>query len=343
VLQGLRRLYTLRGDRGDAQRAQKLAEQLLALAQGQNDTALLQEAHWAIGQTHFYLGEFEPARRHLEQSSAVYAPRSLNSQASRDAAGTQIACLVHNAHVLWVTGYPDQALETCKQALLIAHELSHPFTLAFAFFGMAQLNQFRREVPATLKQAEAMIALANEQDFPVWMEMGTLLRAWSLAMQGHPEEGLTQMRQSMANKPVGSFYAIRPWLYAMFVEAYGAAGQAEEGLGKVTEALTLVEKGSFHFYEAELRRLQGELLLMQSAPDTAGAETCLQQAFDFATRQQAKALELRTAMSLSRLWGQQGKKVEAHNLLTEIYDWFTEGFDTADLKEAKALLEDLSG
>jgi len=343
VLQGLRRLYTLRGDPGDAQRAQKLAEQLLAQAQRRNDTALLQEAHWAIGQNHCYLGEFGPARRHLEQSSAVYVPQSLNSQAGRDTAGTQIACLVHTAYVLWVTGYPDQALDTSGQALSLAHELAHPFTLAFAFYGMAQLNHFRREVQATFKQAEAMIAIADEQGFPVWMEMGTLLRAWSLAMQGHPEEGITQMRQFMANKPIGSFYAIRPWLYAMFVEACRAAGQTEEGLGQVAEAMTLVERGSFRFYEAELRRLRGELLLMQPTPDAAKAETYLQQALDLAAGQQAKSLELRAAMSLSRLWGQQSRKAEAHKLLTEIYDWFSEGFDTTDLKEAKALLDDLSG
>jgi predicted ATPase/class 3 adenylate cyclase len=342
VLQGLRRLYTLRGDPGDVQRAQKLAAQLLALARRQADTALLQEAHWAIGQTHCFLGEFEPARRHLEQSITVYAPQSLNSQASRDAAGTQIACLVHNAKVLWALGYPDQALETSEQALLLAHELSHPFTLAFAFFGMAELSQLRREVQATLKQAEAMIALANEQGFPVFMELGTLLRAWSLAIQGDSEEGITQMRQYMANKPVGSFYAIRPWLYAMYVEAYRAARQTGEGLSQVAKALALVEKSGFRFYEAELRRLHGELLLMQSVPDTAGAETCLQQALDLAAGQQAKSLELRAAVSLSRLWGQQNRKAEAQILLTEIYDWFSEGFDTADLREAKALLEDLS-
>jgi predicted ATPase len=162
-------------------------------------------------------------------------------------------------------------------------------------------------------------------------------------MQGDPEEGITQMRQYMANKPVGSYYAIRPWLYAMYVEAYSALGQTGEGLSQVAEALALVEKSGFRFYEAELRRLHGELLLMQSAPDTAGAETCLQQALDLAAGQQAKSLELRAAVSLSRLWGQQNRKAEAQNLLTEIYDWFSEGFDTADLKEAKALLEDLSG
>jgi predicted ATPase len=340
VLQGLRRLYALRGDRGDGQKARELGEQLLTLAQRQNDTALLQEAHWALGQTLYYLGELNPARTHLEQSSAFYTPQSLSSQVSRDAAGTQIACLVHMAWVLWALGYPDQALETSDEALSLAHELSHPFTLAFAFWGMAQLNQFRREVQATLERAEAAIALSNEQGFSLWVEYGTPLRAWTLVMQGNTEEGIAQIRQIMTNKPAVA-NAQWPIFYALLVEAYGAAGQTEEGLDMVTQALALVEKTGFRFYEAELRRLQGELLLKQAAPDRHQAETGLHRALDLARSQQAKSLELRAAMNLSRLWHHQGKKEEAYHLLKEIYGWFTEGFDTPDLQDAEVLLEEL--
>jgi predicted ATPase len=144
ILQGLRRLYTLRGDRGDAQRARELGEQLLTLAQRQNDAAMLQEAHWALGQTLYYLGELNPACTHLEQSSAFYKPQSLSSQVSRDAAGTQIACLIIMGWILWALGYPDQALETGDEALSLAHELSHPFTQAFALWGMAQCGKYRQ-------------------------------------------------------------------------------------------------------------------------------------------------------------------------------------------------------
>ena len=341
MLQGLRLLYALRGDRGDGQKARELGEQLLTLAQRQNDTALLQEAHWALGQTLFYLGELNPARTHLEQSSAFYTPQSLSSQVSRDAAGTQIACLFFTGWVLWALGYPDKALQTSDEALSLAHELSHPFTLAFAFWGMAQLNQFRREVQATLERAEATIALSNEQGFPVWVDYGTPLRAWTLVMQGNTEEGIAQIRQIMTNKPAGVTNAHWPGFYALLVEAYGTAGQTEEGLDMVAEALALVEKTGFRFYEAELRRLQGELLLKQAAPDSRQAETCLHRALDLARSQQAKSIELRAAMSLSRLWHQHGKKEEACRLLKEIYGWFTEGFDTPDLQEAKALLAEL--
>jgi predicted ATPase len=310
VLQGLRRLYALRGDPGDGQKARELGEQLLSLAQRQNDTRLLQEAHWALGQTLYYLGELNPARTHLEQSSAFYTPQSLSSQASRDAAGTQIACLFFTGWALWALGYPDRALETGDEALSLAHELSHPFTLAFAFWGMAQLNQFRREVQVTLERAEATIALSNEQGFPLWVEYGTPLRVWTLVMQGNTEEGLSQLRQIMTNKPAGIANAQWPNFYALLVEAYGAAGQTEEGLDVVAEALALVEKTGFRCYEAELRRLQGELLLKQAAPDSRQAETCLHRALDLARSQHAKSLELRAAMSLSRLWHKQGKKEE---------------------------------
>jgi predicted ATPase len=209
---------------------------------------------------------------------------------------------------------------------------------------MAQLHQFRRDVQATLEQAEATIALSNEQGFPVMVDYGTPLHAWTLVMQGHTKEGITQLRQIMANKLAGIDQSEWPMYYALLVEAYGAAGHTEEGLDMVAEALALVEKTGFRFYEAELRRLQGELLMKQTSPDNRQAETCLHSALEFARSQQAKSLELRTAMSLSRLWHRQGKKEEAHRLLKEIYNWFTEGFDTfdtPDLQQARALLEEL--
>ena len=342
VLQGLRRLYAARGDRGDAQRARELGEQLLTLAQRQNDTALLQEAHWALGQTLFFLGKLNTARTHLEQSSAFYTPQSLSSQASRDAAGTQIACLFYTGWALWALGYPEQALETSDEALSLAQELSHPFTLAFALRAMALLNQFRREVEATLKHVEAIISLANAQGFPVWVKFGTLLRAWTMVMQGKTEEGIAQIRQIMVNKPAFIPNALWPINYALLAEAFGTAGQTEEGLDMVAEALDLVERTSFHFYEAELRRLQGELLLKRAVPDGPQAEARLHCALDLSRTQQAKSLELRAAMSLSRLWHQHGKGAEAYNLLYDIYGWFTEGFDTVDLKEAKILLNELA-
>jgi predicted ATPase len=206
---------------------------------------------------------------------------------------------------------------------------------------MAQLHQFRRDVQATFERAEAMTALSNEQGFQVWVDLGTLLRAWTLVMRGHTQEGLAQMRQIMANKPIGPTNAMWTLIYALLIETYGAAGQAEEGLDTVEKALALVDKTGFRLYEAELRRLQGESLLGQAVPNGPQAESCFFHALELARNQQAKSLELRAAMSLSRLWHQHGKKEEACRLLKKIYSWFTEGFGTPDLQEARALLKEL--
>ena len=341
VLQGLRRLYALRGDQGDGQKALELGNQILTLAEQQNDTTLLQEAHWALGQTLFYLGQLSPARSHLEKSSGFYTPQSLISQVSRDAAGTQIACLAFSGYTLWALGYPNQALETCDEALSIAHKLSHPFTLAFAFISMAQLNQYMRKPQATLKWTDTTIAFAQEQGFPMLVEYVSPLRAWTLVMQGNIEEGMAQIQQIKANEPASVHNAHRPMLYAVLVEAYAAADQVMEGLDLLVEATEMVEQTGFRFYEAELYRLQGELLLNPTAPESRQAEDCLQRALDLARSQQAKSIELRATMSLSRLWHQQDKKKEAYRLVSECYSWFTEGFDTPDLQEAKMLLNEL--
>jgi len=170
---------------------------------------------------------------------------------------------------------------------------------------------------------------------------GTILRGWALAEQGQSAEGIAQMRQGIAAWPATGAELSVPYWSALLAEAYGQAGQAEAGLRVLAEALTAVHKTGDRHHEAELYRLKGELLLTQDVPDEQEAESCLRQAVDVACQQQAKSLELRAAMSLSRLWQQQGKRVEAHALLAPIYGWFTEGFDTADLQEAKALLAEL--
>ena len=168
------------------------------------------------------------------------------------------------------------------------------------------------------------------------------MRGWALAMQGQGAEGLTQLRQGLdAYRATGAEFQ-RPHFLSMLAEVHRSLGQPEAGLTALSEALALVETTGERYYEAELHRLKGELLLQQAAPEVSHAETCFQQALDIARRQQAKSLELRAAMSLGRLWQQQGKRQEAQALLAGVYHWFTEGFDTADLQEAKALLHAVS-
>jgi predicted ATPase len=173
--------------------------------------------------------------------------------------------------------------------------------------------------------------------------MGTCLYGWALAQQGRGAEGIEQGRQGIAAwRATGAELAQPHWL-SLLAETYGHVGQVEAGLEVLDEALERVDAHGERYSEAELYRLKGELLLQQALPDMPQAETCFQRAIDVARRQQAKAWELRAAMSLSRLWQRQGKRAEAHELLAPIYAWFTEGFDTADLQEAKALLAELAG
>jgi predicted ATPase len=207
------------------------------------------------------------------------------------------------------------------------------------------LQQFRREPQAVYEQAETAIALCTEQGFAYYLAWGTTMQGWARVAQGQDEAGLVQMRRGLAALRATGAALRLPYYLALLAEACGQTGQAAEGLALLAEALALVDTTGERWWEAELQRLQGELLLhaecgVQNAELVA--EESFQQALAVARRQYARSLELRAAMSLSRLWQRQGKRIEAHQLLAEIYNWFTEGFDTADLQEAKALLEALA-
>src|SRR5262249_9058225 len=187
---------------------------------------------------------------------------------------------------------------------------------------------------------EAAISLATEQGFPHLMVVGSLQRGWALAQQaGQAKEGIKQLNQGLiAWRAIGS-EANRSYFLALLAEAHWTLGEPEAGLTVLTEALAFVETTGERWYEPELYRLQGELLLQLSSDNQADAETCFHHALEITRNQQAKSLELRAATSLARLWQQQGQRAEAYDLLAPVYGWFTEGFDTADLQEARALLD----
>jgi predicted ATPase len=247
------------------------------------------------------------------------------------------------ASVLWLLGYPDQALQRGREALILAQELAHPISVAFASYFAAVIHQYRREWQLAQAQAEAAMTLSGEQGFPFWVASSQVLWGWALIRQGREAEGITQLCTGLAAHRATGAELWRPYHLSLLAEGYGQLGQAAEGLSVLAEALALVHRPGDSYWEAELHRLTGELLLVQAISNEGQAETCFQQAFAVARCQQAKSLELRAAMSLARLWQQQGQCQEAHNLLAPVYGWFTEGFDTADLQEAKALLEELSG
>jgi predicted ATPase len=264
------------------------------------------------------------------------------------------------AHALWHLGYPEQALKRSQAAVALAREVSHPYSLAYALGNAAWFHQLCREPCATQERAEATVALSTEQGFAYWSAYGTIMRGWALAEQGKGEEGIAQMRQGLSAWHDTGTELFRPFWLARLAEAYGKVGRAEEGLKVLAEVLTTVSKTGERFYEAELYRLKGELtLLAQSSVQRLAssvqtpqstfrnlqseAEACFHKAIEIARHQGAKSLELRAVMSLSCLWQQQGKKKQARQMLAKSYGWFTEGFDTADLKEAKAQLEELAG
>jgi predicted ATPase/class 3 adenylate cyclase len=351
LFQVLRGLWYLYLHRVELRMARELGEQLLTLAQRVGDPALLLEAHYTLGNTLNYLGEFAAAHAHFAQGIALYNPQRHHAHAFRYGQDPGVICRAYAGVTLWWLGYPDQALQRSHEALTLARELAHPFSLGFALFFAAWLHQLRREWHLTQERAEAGIALAAEQGFVLWGALGTFMRGWALterdpepgAERGPAEKGIAQMQQGLAALRAIPAEVFRPYGLTLLAEAFARVGQIEEGLTLLAEALALTNDKEERRCEAELYRLQGELLLARAAEHDMEAETCFRQALDVARRQQAKSWELRAAMSLSRLWQRQGKHDEARRLLTEIYGWFTEGLDTLDLQEAQALLRAMEG
>jgi class 3 adenylate cyclase/predicted ATPase len=335
-------LWRVSNYRAELQSAGELGKQLLILAQQVQDPALLLEAHHALWPTLVYLGELTAARGHLEQGMALYDPQQHRSHASLYSGhDTGVCCQGYLPWTLWALGYPDQALQASEQACTLAREIGPSSRLAGCLSSAAVLHQFRREGQAVQELAETVIALATEQEDADRFARGMILRGWALFAQGQSTAGIGQMRQGLAALQATEDEVRRPLFLALLAEAYGGIDRIDEGLKVLVEALAAVEHTGGRFHEAELHRLRGELLLQQSAASWGEAEAHMRHALDVARGQQAKSLELRAAMSLSRLWQQQGKQAEAQELLAPIYGWFTEGFDTADLQEAQALLGEL--
>ena len=328
--------------------ARELAEQCFRLAQSSQDPLLLVEAHYALGGTLFPLGEFTTARGHFEEMIALYDPQQHSAYTSLYVQDPGVVCRGFLALTQWYLGYPDQAFKRLHEALSLARELSHPYSLGLALMFATYLHQHCREGQAVQERAEAEITLSREQGFSFLLAVGTILRGWALAEQGQGEEGLVQIRQGLeAFRATRTEYQRTLHLRSL-AEACGKAGRVEDGLQALAEALAMVDYTGECVYEAELHRLRGELTLQQFKVQSSKfkeaeteAEACFLKAIEIAQKQKAKSWELRAARSLARLWQHQGKKAVAHKLLSEVYNWFTEGFDTKDLQEAKALLEEL--
>jgi predicted ATPase len=254
-----------------------------------------------------------------------------------------VRCLAMAAWTLWCLGYPTQALRRSQEAQALAQSLAHPYSLGLSQHYAASLHHHRGETSAVQAQAEALMPLGTMQGFPLWVGFGAVWRGWVSAIQGQGEAGLGQIHQGMEAVIAAGQVVSRPLCLALLAEATGHTGRYAEGLRLLTEVLAALATSGRGDLLAEAYRLQGEFLLGQALPDVVQAEACFRQALAVARRQQAKSWELRSAMSLSRLWQQLDRRQEAHQLLAEVYGWFTEGFDTADLRDAKVLLEGLRG
>jgi predicted ATPase len=343
--------------RGELQTARELGEHLLILAQRQVDSVLFLSAHVALGLTTLFCGDVAVAHAHFAQGSALYVPDYHRALVAYHGYDLGVFGRCYTALSLWLLGTPEQALAQMHEAHILIQELSHPYSLAVALQQLTRLYQWRRDVPATLMWTEAMMTLSAEHGFGQFVSHARLLHGWTLVEQGQEDEGLDQMRQNLTAYEATGAATWRPYYFALLAEGYGKVGAAEEGLRVLAEALAAVQQTGEQMWEAELHRLKGTLVLQarhqSPAPEggmwhatgrtlqMAEAEACFHQALAIARLQQAKSLELRAATSLARLWQQQGQRAEARELLAPIYGWFTEGFDTADLQEAKALLDAL--
>jgi predicted ATPase len=297
----------------------------------------------AMGETAFWRGELSQAREHLEEAIVPYDPKAVQRRGFLwGYADPSQWCLDNLSWTLWQLGYPEQALTRSQESLAVARELSHPFIQANALLFANHVRQLRGESRAVLDGAEALIALSSEHGFLQYLGIGTSQRAMALADQGQLQEGIAGMRAILeATRAAGTVVGL-PGMLAALAEANGRAGQTEEGLVLLDEAQERVAKTEERTFEAEVHRVKGALLLARSPSDQTQAEASFREALEVARRQSAKSWELRAATSLARLWQQQGRKKQACELLAPVYEWFTEGFDTRDLKDAKALLEELA-
>jgi predicted ATPase len=328
--------------RAEHQAARELGEEALSLAQQAGDPLLVALGHWHLGFIFFALGEYTTARAHLEQVISFYEPRqhhhSLVLLGGSDAG---LSALAYDACCLWCLGYPEQALKRSQEALALARELDHAFSLAdVVCFAGCVFDRVRRDAQALKDDAEELIRLSKGMGSSSFWETGACYRGEALAELGRVQEGMAQMREGMAARQSIGARCYSSGMLGALAGAQAKAGQPEEGLTTLAEALALVEETDERYCEAELYRLKGESLLAQGDDD--GAEASLQKAVEVARRQSAKSWELRATTSLARLWQKQGQTDEARRVLMQIYGWFTEGFDTPDLKEAKALLDELT-
>ena len=345
-------LWRFYSDRGDYANCHAIADQLQRLADQSQQGAVHLTYDHVLWTMRLYAGDFAAALTHAEQGIARYEPELHHTLTAAHAGHDPgMCCRVFAAYALWYLGYPDQARQRAQAAVDLARQVAHPFSLAMALTLAAEVRLLCRDHAAAQGYLQEAVALSKTHGFTSWLELGAIFQGWALAQAGDAEAGIRLMLYGLdANRTaVGEESGLH--CFAQLAEAYHQANRPTEGLALLAKALDVSDKNKLRHWsqwQAELYRLQGELYLLQQsdAPVDAAVgtqiEACFQQAITIAQAQQAKATELRATISLSRFRLRQGQPAAAHAPLAAIYHWFTEGLDTADLLEAKALLAALS-
>jgi predicted ATPase len=328
--------------RAELEPARRAAQELLELAGSTKRTGDLLEAHRAVGVVAFYAGELLAAREHLERGSRLYDPQEHGSHALRYEHDPGQTCLSHVARVLWMLGYPDQAVERSEQAITVARATAHAASVAEALDWRAEVSLLRRDARRTQEHAAAALAIGAEHGLSDWAAIARIMHGWALSKQGQHGEGAAKVREGRTKLAETGERLFHDRFLAVLAQVLAANRQVEGGLAALDKALANTSESGFRQWDAELQRLKGELLLLLDGSNVAAAEACFREAIEIARRQEGKSLELRGATGLARLWAEQGKRAEARDLLAPVHGWFTEGFDTADLKDAKALLDELA-
>jgi predicted ATPase len=332
--------WVFHGVRGEHHAAREVADEFLRRTQDHQEASATVVAHRIGGSGAFWRGDMAAARTDLERTLALYDPERHRSLAFLYVQDPRVAALSALSWTLFALGYPEQARARSHEALDSARELSHLNTLAYALLFACFFAQFRGAGREAQDRAEALVALSTEQNFPHFLAPASVIRGWALTQSGEAKTGLAQLRQGLSAWRATGAGLYEPYFLGLQAEAHGRSGAVEEGLDLVAKALDRVEETGERWFEAELHRISGELMLRRAEADPAAAEGRFAHAAAMARQQGAKLWELRAATCLARLWSEQGRRGEAHDLLTPLYNQFTEGFGTPDLQAASAILRD---
>lgn len=337
-------LYGLWGHnlvRSELQKSRTLAAECLSLAEQIGKDDLLMEAHRMTDETAFYMGEFERSHHHFDRSIALYDPIRHRAHAEVYGQDPGVALLSHGCCILWQVGLSEQGLLRSQEAVVLAKKQKHPFSLGFALCYSAMMHQYRREPDTVIELTEAAIQLSREQGFVIWLAQASFLQGWAMAEKGQSTEGIDQMSQSLTDWRATGIEFLLTYSTALLASAKARTGQVTEALQLLEHAFGAVAEKDQGLYEPELYRLKGKFLQLQGAADEE-VEDLFRQATNIARRRQSISQELRAVMSLCRLQSEREKSAEAHAALSEIYDRFKEGFDSADLQEARELMRKYS-